>query len=95
MKIITPFFVYINYCFYLCLTNQNDKIMKDKGEANDVFLDEIIDYLTKMEDEDRYSFAMDVIYMAALYGGSNHLESMGMLQCSMLDFHSMIKDIEE
>ena len=67
--------------------------MKDK--VNKLFLDEIADYLEKMNADDRADYAMNIIHIAALYGGKNHYESMGMLQCAILDFKRIADEIIE
>ena len=62
-------------------------------DVHKLFLDEIADYLEKMDEDDRVEFAMNIIHIAALYGGEGHYESMGMLQCAILDFQRIADEI--
>jgi hypothetical protein len=70
--------------------------MKDKNTTTDDliyrFLDEIVDFTNGISEEDKGWFVSEAIFRLAMEGGNNHYESIGILQCAILDFHQELLD---
>jgi hypothetical protein len=58
--------------------------MKNNEKELYKFVDKFVAFIEKLPPKDRSFLASTIIEEAAYYGGRNHYESIGILQCTML-----------
>jgi len=64
--------------------------MADKIKGTEEFLDEIIDFIKALPDDEKASFACQATFQAALWGGINHVEMLGILECAKADITKFV-----
>jgi hypothetical protein len=66
--------------------------MTKSEKEQDAFIEKMNAFAETLSEDDISAFAGNVIYVAAMFGGRNHYESMGILQCALLDFQRSMED---
>ena len=69
--------------------------MEYDNEWQEKFLNDLWDIFENIPEEDSVYFASNLIDIAASSGGRNHLESMGLLQCAILDYQKEFEEMIE
>jgi hypothetical protein len=57
-------------------------------------LEVIQDIIKNASDDERFGLTMDILFEAALWGGYNHAESIGMLECVKYNLQRSFEDCE-
>jgi hypothetical protein len=66
--------------------------MEDNEKPIDEFLDKLDGFMEELPEDDACLFAHRAIWNIAFNAGRNHLESMGILQCAVLDFQKQFDE---
>lgn len=59
--------------------------MAEKEKTQEEFIDELIEFIKGLPEGDRQDFACNATFQSALWGGDNHIEMLGILECARAD----------